>query len=54
MISRLRKKCRVVFRIPGIPDKIPCIREEFSEKAETRVLGSLKSLGGEDWDVYHR
>ena len=54
MISRLKRNAGWFSEYQESLKRSPSIREEFSEKAETRVLGSLKSLGGEDWDVYHR
>ena len=54
MISRLRKNSEWFSQYQESLTRTPSLREEFSEKAETRVLDSLKSLGGEKWDVYHR
>ena len=45
VISRLKRNAGWFSEYQESLTRSPSIREEFSEKAETRVLGSLKSLG---------
>ena len=54
MLSILRRNEEWISSHRESMGKMPSIREEFSERAETRVLESLRGLGGEEWDVYHR
>ena len=54
MISRLRRNSGWFSDYQEALTRHPSVREEFSEKAEIRVMDSLKALGGEEWDVYPR
>ena len=54
MLSKLRRNAEWISSHRESLGKKPRLREEFSERAEIKVLEALRVLGGEEWDVYHR
>jgi len=54
MLSILRRNAEWISSHRESLGKKPRLREEFSERAEIKVLDALRVLGGEEWDVYHR